>query len=439
MQVAPTRRLRLIVPHGDGTRLLADGVDLPAVDVELADGEATVAGAGRWLRGAGLAPWPVDCVIDQIDADDLGDRVREAMVVVDPPPAGWAVPARWRWIGWADVAPSVADGIAAVVDERVSELVGVRPVPENRADWARSGWIDAVRKWVERVLADNCWAPILSITPVRLWGISAVVRIDTMNKRCYFKAVAPLFAAEPAITAELERRSGGATPSVIAVDHERGWMLTDDLGHTEVSTEADTRRAIDLLVSLQRRLVDHRAELERAGCRHRPLGVLADAVAAAVGAPVTKAVVAVDAATRARIVDGVAEAVATVETWRLSETVAHGDFHPGNVAATDRSVVIFDWSDACFTSPLVDAVTWVWWYTDDPVRTEFVWSCFESAWRRELGLDAAAFDRRAAQVVAAAFHLTSYVEICEAIEPASRADHVEGLTHFVGILERTCQ
>lgn len=419
-------------------RLLADGVDLPAVDIELADGETTVAGAGRWLREAGLTPWPVDCAIDQIDADDLGDRRREAMVVSNPPTAGWAVPAGWGWIGWADVAPSVADGIAAVVDERVSELAGVRPVPAERADWARSGWIDAVSEWVERVLGDGCRAPVVSITPVRLWGISAVARVDTMHERFYFKAVAPLFATEPAITAELELRSGGATPSVIAVDHERGWILTDDLGDTEVSTEAQTRGAIDLLVSLQRRLVDHRAELERAGCRHRPLGVLADAVAAALDAPVTKAVVAVDAATRARIVEGVADAVATVETWRISETFVHGDFHPGNVAATDRGLVIFDWSDACFTSPLVDAVTWAWWYTDDPVRTEFVWSCFVSAWRRELGLDPAAFDRRAAQAIAAAFHLTSYVEICEALEPASRVDHVEGLTHFVGILERTC-
>ena len=397
-----------------------------------------MAAAARWLREVGLPPWPLECAVDQIDPDDLGDGRREAMVVADPPTTGWAVPAGWRWIGWNDVEPSVADGIAAVVDERVSEFVGVRPVPDKRADWARSGWIEAVSEWVERVLADNGRAPMVSITPVRLWGISAVVRVDTVHERCYFKAVTPLFAAEPAITAELERWSGGATPSVIAVDRERGWMLSDDLGETEVSTETDERRAIDLLVSLQRRLVNHRAELELAGCRHRPLGMLADAVASAIDAPVTKAVVAVDAATKARIVDGVADAVATVETWQLGETFAHGDFHPGNVAAADSGVVIFDWSDACFTSPLVDAVTWGWWYSDDSERTEFVWSCFESAWRRKLGLDPAAFDRRATQVVAAAFHLTSYVEICEALEPASRADHVEGLTHFVGILERTC-
>ena len=127
-------------------------------------------------------------------------------------------------------------------------------------------------EWVEHALADGGRTPVVSITPVRLWGISAVVRVDTMHERCYFKAVAPLFAAEPAITSELDGRSGGATPSVIAVHRERGWILTDDLGDTEVSTEARTRRAIDLLVSLQRRMVEQRAELERAGCRHRPLG-----------------------------------------------------------------------------------------------------------------------------------------------------------------------
>lgn len=438
MQVAPTRRLRLIVPGADGRTALADGSDLPGVDVALAEGESTWSAAGRWLSSAGLDPWPVDCIIDQIDEARLGGRTREALVVVAPAPVGWRPPNGWAWRVWGGLRAVVADGIGVVANDRIAEHAGERPVPTTRPAWSSIGWIEQVRAWVDVVLARSGRPSIESVAPVRLWGISAVVRIETGAGRCFFKAAAPIFGSEPAVTAELQRWSAGSTPSVIAVDIERAWMLVDDLGATEISSENDTRSAIDRLTSLQHRLIAHRVELELAGCRHRPIAGFADAVAAALESPVTTSVAAVDASTRARIVAGVEAAVAEVQRWNVPEACAHGDFHPGNVAATPTGLVIFDWSDACFTSPLVDAATWASWYVDDPEREEFVWSCFEASWQRQFGLDPAQLDRRVVVAVAAAFHLQSYVEICSSLEPSSRLDHVEGLTHFVGLLERTC-
>lgn len=163
-------------------------------------------------------------------------------------------------------------------------------------------------------------------------------------------------------------------------------------------------------------------------------------MASAIDAEVTRAVCAVDAATRSRIVDGIAAGVAQIDRWPVPETFAHGDFHPGNVAAGERGLaIIFDWSDACFTTPLVDVATWTWWCTDNAERQAFVWSCFESAWRREFGHDSAVANRRVISAVAAGFHLVSYVEICEALEPAARVEHQEGLTHFTELLVESCR
>ncbi len=435
MAIAPSRRLRPLIPHPDGRRAIAVAGDLPAVDIETLEGEPTSAAAARWLREIGLRPWMVECAVDQIDPAALGDRPREALVETPVPPAGWELPAGWAWTGWHDLRPQVADGVAGVCADRLAERRGERDVPAERSEWARPGWYERAVEWIEcEVAAAGRSAPD-AVVQFRHWGGSAVMRVDLGQERWWFKATIPLFGAEPAITLELSRRSHGATGAVIAIDADRGWLLLEEVDDVGDESPEHSAAAIDRLVELQRSFAP--AELDRlvaAGADRRPLRELPERIEHVLRSPIAVDVAPQTTAGRTAVVERLHTAIAAIEGFGLPTTLVHGDFHPGNVARSVSGPVIFDWSDACIGSPVVDIGPWASWYADDPERDRDVWRWFRDAWERRLGVDLTGLERRDVDVVTGAFHLDSYVRILETLEPFRRDELGDGVSYFGGLL-----
>jgi hypothetical protein len=432
--------VRPVLPDPDDrTRCAAVGDDLPSVDTAFdPDATATTSVAVvALLAELGLEPWYVDCVIDQTDDSDLGGRPREVLVELPPPPHGWRLPNGWRWRPIAELDPDLSPGLATMGRERLAELAGRRPVPALRTDWSRPGWFPRAEAWISERLEAAGRPPPVAVVPFRLWGLSAVMRVDLPHGCCWFKAAFEPFRHEPAITELLHSIAGGHTTPVIAADATRAWLLVDDLGQTEVRGERDTRRAIEELVDLQRRATAHLDELVAVGCPRRPIEELAERVGAGLASDVARSIIAVDSSTSVAVLEGLTAAIDRVRPIGFPETLVHGDFHPGNVAATDDGIVIFDWSDGCVSMPAVDAATWMWWFRDDPVREAAVWSWFVDAWERGFGIDGSQLDRRAIEAVAAGFHFVSYVGILESLEPIRRREVADGLVHFADLLRRS--
>ena len=431
------RRLRILVADDDGRVAMRDR-DLPAVDVEFDDGTTAIA-IGDWLRSVGLRPWFVECLIDQTDEAELAGSIREVLVQLPPAPPGWSPSPGWTWGAAADLSPSIAAGLREPCADRVAEWTGARPVPSLRVAWSRPGWFESAAAWIDRVLAIAGRSPAATIEQFRHWGISTILRVELVDGgRCWFKASFPPFRHEAAVTVLLDRWTDGGVTPVIAADVDAGWLLLDDLGPTGADSPEERRAAIDHLVALQRRLAGCLGELEAAGCPRRPITDLAGALDAALAHPVAAGLVDVTPGERRHLVGAVAGAAAVLADAGAPTTLTHGDFHPGNVAVADGRIVVFDWSDACLSTPFVDAVTWAWWYQDDPEGAAGVWSSFTAAWEREFGIDAGAVDQRSIETVAGAFHAISYVTILAAVEPCGHVEYVRGLRHFLDLLRASC-
>lgn len=131
------------------------------------------------------------------------------------------------------------------------------------------------------------------------------------------------------------------------------------------------------------------------------------------------------------MVERLRAAVVDVAALGVPETVVHGDLHPGNVARTGRGLVLFDWSDGCIGSPLVEIGAWAAWYEHDPAAAERLWEWYGAAWEREFGIDIAAIDRASVEIVVGAFHAVSYVRIIESQEPLRHDELFDGLRYFL--------
>ncbi len=428
----PAMRVRLVVPHVDGRRVLATGADLPSLDV-VAD-PTTLAAAVARLPDIGLSGPVIESVIDFTRDEEL-DGAREAVMQLVPHDDAAADGDR-RWIDWAELEPVVPHPLARVTSEIIGERRGELEPHPDRVAWARHGWYDAASTWIRRSLRDVGRAEPDAVVQFRHWGISAVMRVDAPDGRSWFKASYPRFAHEGPVTAHLAATLDAGVPSVVAVDADQGWMLVDDLGPTETADVVDQAAAVDLLVSIQAAQAVHTDTLVELGCPLRPVEGLAAELDEALGSAVV-ADAELTESERRDLVAAVERASDRLVDLGLPSTLVHGDFHPGNTTVTTDGPVIFDWTDASVSSPVVDFATWAWWYEHDDERQAMIWRSFSEAWQRHLGVGADALDRSTVDIVAGAFHAAGYIRLVEALEPRRRFENAAGPRHFIELIRRS--
>ena len=430
--VDPRRELHLLVRDASRRRVLVTPGDppaLPVMTVEPAPGQWTVSAAVPALRERYDIRAPI---LEVQFAYEHGEAsgpvpvltVTEARRRPDPPD-GLA----WHDIDAGDPATH------PMLEPRLAELLaewrsGAEP-PALRPRWARDGWHARATEWLTSHLAEVGRPPTGEIEQVRHWGISALMTVPTAGGLVWFKAVFPPFHHEPAVTRFLAETFPTLVPVVLAIEPEEGWLVTADLGAV-TARDADAavrRRAIDSLIELQQAMTARTAELLELGCPVRPIRALADQVAAVLAErPVLPGADMPDDAAVA-LIERVRLAAGRVDELGMSETIVHGDFHPGNVAVRDDRVVIFDWSDTAVSHPLVDVVT----SYDDAAEQETAWSAFVEGWSSVC--PPAVLEPCLADVVTvgAAYQVVSYADIIRNLEPLRRPELADGLTDFLRV------
>src|SRR4051794_38994499 len=216
-------------------------------------------------------------------------RPRMLNLVENHSPA-WIPPEGARWANRAELANFSLEHewqreyLAAWLHE--DETGEIQPL---RVPWARRGWLAEVQEWVGYELAARGIEQTARWEQLKHWGISSVWKIPTSSGDLYFKAVPPLFAAEPVITESLARRYPEHIPPPLALHKDRSWMLMRDFAAPIMwdvkPTPAQYAEVLRLLARMQMDSVNIKQELLDEGCADRRLHLLAAEVDALLADP----------------------------------------------------------------------------------------------------------------------------------------------------------
>ena len=217
--------------------------------------------------------------------------------------------------------------------------------------WTDADWLAEAEAWIrERVPVTG----ELDQFHVRWW--STVIRVPTGGEDLYFKAVAPGFEFEPALTVRLFELAPDRVTPVVDADLERAWMLMRDAGtrlRELVLTPPDLRHwelALPRYAELQLATSPIADELLALGVPDARLAVLPDQLCEVLAEPVR----GLTAAEQERALEALPEFEALcgeLAGYGIAETIQHDDLHDGQVFVRDGRYVFFDWGDSCISHP----------------------------------------------------------------------------------------
>ena len=231
-------------------------------------------------------------------------------------------------------------------------------------EWAQPDWLLKVRAWIEQHVEI---AGELEQVHLRPW--STVLRVPTAEGDVFFKAVWTDSIFEPALTALLARLRPGHIAEPVAVDPERGWMLSRDAGtrlRDLIHSAADLHHWETLLPAYAELQLELAAEPERLlelGVPDRRLSRIPDLLASllddteALMLDLPDGLTSEELAQMRKQVPEVEAMCRELGETRIPETIQHDDLHDGNVFVKHGKYVFFDWGDACVSHPFHTLVT----------------------------------------------------------------------------------
>jgi aminoglycoside/choline kinase family phosphotransferase len=188
------------------------------------------------------------------------------------------------------------------------------------------------------------------------------MRVPTGGGLVYFKAVFPALRYEPGLTRLLAEHCPEHIPQVLALNTDKGWMLTADMGSPlrgSLRASKDLsllREALPFFAELQIEMIPYLDEMARLGAPLRPLAgitagyqqILADK------ALLSSSEYALTVEQQVRLHDllpQVAQLAADVEAAGLPLTLHHDDFHDANIFLKGDRIIFSDWGDCVLTHP----------------------------------------------------------------------------------------
>jgi hypothetical protein len=224
----------------------------------------------------------------------------------------------------------------------------VCPVPKPGRDEygeaaARCASLPAVNRSIEEWLAGHGVAPSAGPEVIRERHWSTITRIPTGNGDLYLKRCGPIGAYEIPLVTALARRWPDRTPTVVAADAERAWLLMTDAGTTLRHAGRERfAEAVALYAELQVAEVAHVEEFLRMGLPHLSLSWLSDAYGPFVA----------DEPALQALAPRFVELCAELDALELPESIQHDDLHDNNVFLRDGRLAIYDWGDSTVAHPL---------------------------------------------------------------------------------------
>jgi len=353
---------------------------------------------------------------------DPGQRRLEYVYEIEPPAADWTPPPGGRWVEQGDLAhlPLAVPAHHALLGRWFAEA-GDAAALARRPPWYRPGWFAEAAVWLEGRLARRGLVADAPPEQLRSWERSCLLRARTADGWVYLKAVPAMFAHEPPLTQALAQAYPVALPTVLARDDTRRWLLMADFGGIGLDRVRDAGRwaaALRGFAALQIACIPRAAALRALGCPTRSVRALPTGLAALLADPAALLrdepgglTAAEIAALRARA-PHLAAYCDELARAGVPDSLEHGDFWAGNVAATVDGYRYFDWSDSALSHPffspalfLADAARS---FPDDPGSAARLRDTYLAPWVAYAGRAGLARVFALAQHVAPLHHAVAY-------------------------------
>ena len=307
----------------------------------------------------GLTTTVLSCVYDRYQDQEREDQHRVYALENHSPHA--PLPANGRLIERAelDSLPLAVADHHGVLEAWFAEVESNEPFG-RRLPWMRPGWFAIVTAWIDEQLARLDMARTSPLEQIQAKSWSTVLQVPTTQGKLYFKAPAPAFAFEPALTALLYQLLPGQVPPVLAVDEQRHWMLMQDAGselRDDTDDPARLEEALRQFAEMQIRLAPHVETLAATGCPDRRLRLLPQLYQEALGGTHLLHVDEPRGLPRSQYEQMLAFAPQLqamcdeLASYRVPESLHHDDLHTGNILFNGEHYVFIDLAECCLTHP----------------------------------------------------------------------------------------
>jgi hypothetical protein len=229
--------------------------------------------------------------------------------------------------------------------------------------WMQKSWFEQASTWIHAELErQDIYVTGLIEQPQGGFS-STVLRVPSTAGDIYFKACGPAFAHEPALTDSLWRWRPDCMPPVLALDLQRGWMLTPDLGATLRSIIQSTRvlqhwrRVLPLYAEVQIDLASRINEILELGGLDRRVTMLpdhyeqllTDTDALRLGHP--DGLSAEEYRSLRQFAPEFRAMCGQLAGYRIPETLHHEDFHDANIFIRNGHYTFADWGESGVAHP----------------------------------------------------------------------------------------
>ncbi len=235
--------------------------------------------------------------------------------------------------------------------------------PKSDVLWTQPDWLKQATEWIRAELDRHGIRVNGAIEQPHVRPWSTVLRVPTSGGDVYFKAVPPTLGHEMAITQQLARWRPDCMPQILATDLSRGWMLMADGGTRLRSIIQSTRdikpwkSALPVYAELQIEMASRVGELLTLGAPDRRLaalpgqyeGLLNDAEIVRID--LIPGITSEEYQWLRDLAPRFAAMCSELASYRVPESLHHGDFHDGNIFANGDHYIFFDWGDCCITHP----------------------------------------------------------------------------------------
>lgn len=316
------------------------------------------------------------------------------------------------------------------MQEPFSELVASH-------DWRREAhrWMQArLSEWGRPVTGE------IEQRRIRPWSTQLVA--PTARGPVWFKANCEALAFEPRMQLLLSQWVPDEVDAPLAIDGDRGWMVTADRGPTlrdrHEPTLEDWRAVVRLAATLQRRVADREPVLADAGlpaCGPETVVARYEGLVDRLVALPTEHPSHLDAAEAAALRAGagrVQRAVEELLTAPMPSTFQHGDLHPGNVFAVDGGLRVFDFGDAQWAHALeVLAVPYRWVTQLTRLPWDAVLDAYADVWRDVVSREALERLLPAAMVTHSVNRAFTWLGAIEGAQPAELEEWGDAPAYYV--------